>query len=86
MLLARVLGTARATMRHRSLDGWRLLIVQPLAADETTPDGNPLVVVDPVSAGRGDMVMLTSDGRHTRELVGSDKTPARWSVLGIRDP
>ena len=85
MLLARVVGTATATVRHRSLAGWKLLVVQPLAADERSPDGDPLLAIDAQGAGRGDVVMISSDGRGTREMVGDETTPIRWSVLGIRD-
>ena len=29
--------------------------------------------------------MITSDGIGARELLGSQQSPVRWSVLGIRD-
>ena len=29
--------------------------------------------------------MITSDGIGARELLGSQNSPVRWSVLGIRD-
>jgi ethanolamine utilization protein EutN len=82
---ARVVGTATATVRHPSLAGWKLLVVQPYLADGVTPDGDPLLAIDAQGAGRGDRVMISSDGRGTRELVGDEKTPIRWSVLGICD-
>ena len=47
--------------------------------------GDPLPAIDSQGAGRGDRVMISSDGRGTRELVGDEKTPIRWSVLGICD-
>jgi hypothetical protein len=31
------------------------------------------------------MVVITSDGIGARELLHSNTTPVRWSVLGIRD-
>ena len=85
MLQGRVLGTATATVKHPSLEGWRLLVVQPTLTDGKTPDGDPLLAIDRLGASRGDNVMLTSDGKGTRELVGDDTTPVRWSVLGIQD-
>ena len=85
MLHARVVGTATSTVKHKSLEGWKLLVAQPLAADGQTPDGDPLLAVDSLGAGVGSLVMLTSDGRGTRELLKSDTTPVRWSVLGIDD-
>ena len=42
MQLAEVIGTATATVKHHSMTGWKLLIVQVLLADGETPDGDPL--------------------------------------------
>jgi ethanolamine utilization protein EutN len=67
------------------LEGWRLLVVQPLAADGRKPDGEPLVAIDNLGAGRGETVIITNDGRWARELVKSETTPARWTVIGRQD-
>ena len=67
------------------MEGQKLLIVQPRTADGKSPDGDPLLAVDGVGAGRGETVMITSDGRHARELLKADATPVRWTVIGIRD-
>lgn len=86
MLSGLVIGTATATVRHASMRGWRLLVVQPLLADRRTPDGDPVLAVDALGAGVGETVIVSSDGRGTRELLQSDTTPVRWSVIGIPDP
>ncbi len=80
-----VLGTATATIKHPSLEGWKLLVVQFYGVDGVTPDGEPVVAVDALGAGRGQRVILSSDGKGTRELLHSETTPVRWSVLGIED-
>lgn len=85
MLTGKVIGTATSTVKHPSMHGWKLLVVQPLGADGTSPDGDPLLVIDHLGAGINARVHITSDGRGTRELVGSETTPVRWSVLGIND-
>ena len=85
MLAGRVIGTATSTVKHPSMEGWKLLVVQPLAADGRSPDGDPVLAVDRLGAGRGETVIVSSDGRGTRELLQSDNTPVRWSVIGIRD-
>ena len=54
MLSGLVIGTATATLRHASMRGWRLLVVQPLLADGRTPDGDPVLAVDALGAGVGD--------------------------------
>ncbi len=85
MLVGVVVGHATSTVRHPSLKGWRLLAVQPLAPDGRTPDGEPILAVDGLGAGRGTLVIISSDGKGTRELLGSETTPARWSVIAICD-
>ena len=84
MQRATILGTTRATVKHQSFDGCRLVIVQPLLVDNG-PDGPPLIAIDSFGARRGDFVMLTSDGSYVRELTKHKSTPARWSVAGILD-
>ena len=85
MQLAHVLGTATSTVKHRSLAGTKLLIVQPLLADRTRPDGDPQLAIDTVAAGPGDLVMITSDGRLLRDVLRTDATPARYSTVALVD-
>ena len=84
MLLARVKGRATATVKHPSLERQKLLVC--LRLDPAgTPGGDPLLVVDQQGAGRGDTVMISSDGRGVRDLLGDTTTPVRWFTLGIVD-
>jgi microcompartment protein CcmK/EutM len=69
MQLARIIGTATATVKHPSLTGATLFVVQPLMADRATPDGDPQLAIDTVAAGTGDLVMITSDGRLLRDVL-----------------
>ena len=85
MIIGKVIGTAVATMKHTSMEGCKLLVVQPLMADRRAPDGDPLVVVDGVGAGVGVRVVLTSDGQGARQMLGVEATPVRWTVIGIED-
>ncbi len=55
------------------MQGAKLLVVQaPLMADGQSPDGEPLIAVDMLGAGRGETVLITSDGQFTRSLLGSE--------------
>jgi ethanolamine utilization protein EutN len=85
MQLALIVGTATSTVKHPTLRGQKLLVVQPLLADGRTADGDPQIAVDAVGAGKGELVMITSDGRFVREVVKVENTPIRWSVIGIAD-
>lgn len=85
MQLGLVVGTATATVKHRSMLGQKLLVVQPLMMDGKSADGDPQIALDAVGAGKGETVMITSDGRFVRERVKQENTPVRWSVIGIAD-
>jgi ethanolamine utilization protein EutN len=85
MYLARVMGTATATVKHPSMEGAKLLLVMALQADGRTIEGDPLLVIDRLGAGRGEMVVITSDGIAARELLHDERSPVRWSVVGIPD-
>jgi microcompartment protein CcmK/EutM len=84
MLLARVEGNVVATRKHPSLNGWRLIICQPIGA-AGEPEGAPQVAVDPHGAGLHQRVIISSDGLATRRMVGNDKSPARWMITAIVD-
>jgi ethanolamine utilization protein EutN len=81
MYLGRVIGHAISTVKHRSLTGWRMLVIAPIRADRD----DPLLAIDSLGAGLGDVVVITNDGKGARELVGDEQSPARWSILGIVD-
>jgi len=84
MLTGRVIGRATATAKHPSLAGWRLLLVQTLDA-KGNADGFPELVIDELGCGKGDTVLLTSDGAVVREMVGANNTPIRWATMGVID-
>jgi ethanolamine utilization protein EutN len=83
MQLGRVVGTITATIKHRTFDKERMLIVQ-LETTTGGPDGEPVLAFDRLGAGRGDTVLVTNDGRELQEKLGAT-TPGRWSVIGLPD-
>ena len=56
MQLARVIGMVVATVKNDSLVGRKLLVVQSLDA-RLRPQGAPLVALDAIGAGTGELVM-----------------------------
>ena len=79
MLAGKIRGFATSTVKHPTLSGWKLLIVQP-------DDGaDPVLAIDTLGAGPGMDVLISSDGKFTAATVGTQATPIRWSVIGIRD-
>jgi ethanolamine utilization protein EutN len=81
MILGRVVGNAVSTVKHASLIGQRLLTVQPLRSGSN----DPVLAVDALGAGIGSVVVMTNDGKSTREMIGDDTSPVRWAVMGIVD-
>ena len=84
MQLGMVIGHATATVKHPSLTGWRMVIVQPLN-NRREPEADPVVAVDKLGSAPGSVVVLNSDGKGARELIGDEKSPVRWFVIGIVD-
>ena len=83
MQFGRVVGTATATVKHPTFEGERMLVVQ-LETSTGGPDGEPILAFDRLGARRGDLVVVTNDGRALQELLGPT-TPGRWSILGLPD-
>jgi ethanolamine utilization protein EutN len=81
---ARIVGQAVSTVKHSSLQGWRLLVAQPLTADGKE-DGEPILAIDSLGAGTADVVIVSNDGTGARALVGDKNSPVRWFVMGIQD-
>ena len=84
MLQGIVIGHATSTIKHPSLTGWRLAIVQPIGPTGK-PDGDPNVAVDSLGSAPGQRVVLNSDGKASKALIGDDKTPARYFVIALVD-
>ena len=84
MQLGKVIGHATSTVKHPSFVGLRLVLVQQLN-NAREPEADAVLAIDKLGSGPGDTVVLNSDGKGARELIGDEKTPARWWVIGIVD-
>ncbi len=83
MLIAKVMGSAVATLKHDLLQTTKLLLVSPAnAAGEVT--GQPLLAVDLVGAGEGELVIV-SQGSSARAATGNNASPADAAIVGILD-
>jgi ethanolamine utilization protein EutN len=84
MLLGLVVGTVVSTKKNRKLESAKLLLVQPLAEDDT-PRGSPLLAIDSVGAGVGERVLLVVEGRAAGEALGRKAAPVDAAIVGIVD-
>src|SRR6185436_7371913 len=83
MQLGRVIGTVVATRKYEGLEGSKLLLVLPLDHAQK-PTGQPLVAVDTVRAGEGDLVHL-ADNREGALALETWFVPVDAAIVGIVD-
>lgn len=83
MQLARVIGSVVSTVKNESLTGRKFLIIQPLSAD-LKPNGKPLVALDAVGAGAGELVFWCR-GKEASFPFKREDTPTDCTIVGIID-
>ena len=83
MLLAKVQGKVVASRREASLSGHRFRVIQPVDEIGRTL-GDPLVALDVVSAGEGDLVMYI-DAREAPKALPNGYGAIDACVVGIVD-
>ena len=85
MRLGRVIGSIWATQKDASLEGRRMLLVQPLRADGSDA-GRPTTALDTCDAGPGDTVLYVTSSeaaipfQPAHALTATDAT-----VVGVVD-
>lgn len=83
MQLARVIGNVVSTVKNASLEGKKLLLIQPLNA-RLEEVGSPLVAVDSVGAGAGEIVFWCR-GREASFPFAPIEVPTDCTIVGIVD-
>ncbi|HSV32721.1 MAG TPA: EutN/CcmL family microcompartment protein [Pyrinomonadaceae bacterium] len=83
MQLARVIGTVVATVKNESLEGRKFLVIQSLNKD-LAPQGKPLVAIDSVGAGIGELVFWCR-GKEASFPFKREDTPTDCTIVGIVD-
>ena len=84
MILARVLGEVVATRKHRSHEGRKILMVQPIHPDGADR-GEAVLALDSVDAGVGDRVLVVQEGFAAMTSVGRPASPIDMSIIGVVD-
>jgi ethanolamine utilization protein EutN len=83
MIIAKVMGTAVASIKHDTLKSTKLLLVQ--AADVSgNPSGELFLAVDLVGAGDGELIIV-SQGSSARVATGQNASPVDAAIVGILD-
>ena len=83
MQLARVIGTVVSTVKNSTLDGRKLLVIQSLDSS-LRATGKPLVAVDSVGAGAGELVFWCRGKEASFPFEGSE-VPTDCTIVAIVD-
>ena len=83
MNLAKVIGTVWATVKDENLVGAKMQIIQPLDYNEKKV-GDPMVAVDTIGAGPGEIVYYTT-AREATIPYPTRIAPIDASIVGIVD-
>lgn len=83
MYLGKVIGTVVATRKDENLIGSKLMITQPLTM-ERKPIGDPIIAVDTVGAGIGELVIYVK-GTAARIAARKMDSPIDSAIVGIVD-
>ena len=83
MRIALVIGSTIATIKDEVIRGRKLLIVRD-ADTGGNVTGEPYIAVDTVSAGTGDLVMVT-DGSSARYTNQTTNAPVDAVIVGVID-
>lgn len=84
MQIGRVKGTVVSTNKAEKLLGLKLLVVKPIDMDTMEEKGSPMVAVDAVGAGEGEVVMLVG-GSSSRQTSVTENKPVDQSIIAIID-
>jgi ethanolamine utilization protein EutN len=85
MLLAKVVGPVVMSVKHASLSGEKVLLVQPCDATGKAM-GAKLMAIDRAQAGEGDRVLVLREGTGVRQILKSNEPlPIRSLIVGIVD-
>lgn len=81
MLVARLIDNVWATRKAESLNGLKFMLAEIIGGNST---GQRLIVVDTISAGIGDRVIICT-GSSARRMLEDDNIPVDAVVVGIID-
>lgn len=82
MLTAKLTGHIWSTRKAESLNGLKLMQAEIVGGGSDS--GKRIIVVDIISAGIGDRVIITT-GSSARRMLGNDDVPVDAVVVGIID-
>ncbi len=83
MLLGRVVGTVVSSRKEPLIEGWKLMVVRQIDADDKETGGY-VIAADAVGAGTGEVVLYASGSSARNTQVTKDK-PCDAVIMAIVD-
>ena len=83
MYLGKVIGSIWATRKYEAVNGYKMLFVQPLNANQENI-GEPIIALDTVGSGPGEIVFYVTASEAVIPL-DVDMAPVDASIVGIVD-
>jgi microcompartment protein CcmK/EutM len=84
MYIAKVIGDVVSSVKYETLKSHKLLLVQQLDPDGTAV-GEPLIAIDMVDSGKGDVVLIVDQGTAARQVLTMEYPTVRTLILGVID-
>jgi ethanolamine utilization protein EutN len=83
MHLGQVIGSIWATRKYETINGYKMLFVQPINAEKEKL-GEPIIALDTVGAGPGEIIFYVTASEAVIPL-DVDMAPVDASIVGIVD-
>lgn len=85
MRLGKIIGTVVSTTKAKGYEAKKILIVQPLDAEQKAV-GTSFLAIDGVQAGVGDIVLTIEEGNSARQVIDDpDAVTIKTVVAAIVD-
>lgn len=84
MYLGKVIGNVVSTNKSIKLTGLKLLLIQQIDVSTMKAGGNPVIAIDSVGAGTGEVVMVVTGGS-ARQVDEANGKPVDATIIGIID-
>ena len=85
MILARVIDSVVATIKHKSFYGRRIFTVEPVDQSGKKIGNTFLAFDDDIKAGPGDTVLICREGNGCRQIWKDSMAPVNSVIVGIVD-
>jgi len=87
MFVAKVVGNVWATVKHKSLNSLKLLLVKKIdgITGKYLDDDVMLAVDKSIDAGIGNTVLVMDEGNSARQILNDKKAPIRTIICAVVD-